>query len=77
MFDIKIEKKNKFLQVKKDIVQNFEKLSSKDTKILEKFIDENYNFDIKYKKFYKYKDDIFITDMDISDLRKKLFIYKI
>lgn len=77
MFDVKIEKKNKFSQVKKDIVQNFEKLSSNDTKFLEKYIDENYNFVIKYKKFYRYKDEVFMTDMDISDLRKKLFMYKI
>jgi hypothetical protein len=44
---------------------------------LEKIIEENYNFDIKYKKFYKYKDDIFMTDKDINDLRKKVFLYKI
>lgn len=77
MFDVKMEKKNKFSQVHKDIVQNYEKLSSKDTKIIEKYIDDKYNFSLKSKKFYRYKDDVFITDMDISDLRKKLFMYKI
>ncbi len=77
MFDIKIEKKNRFSQTKKDIVQNFEKLSSKDTKFLEQFIDDNYNFQIKNKKFYRYKDEVFITTMDISDLWKKVFLYKI
>ncbi|NDK07952.1 NOL1/NOP2/sun family putative RNA methylase [Candidatus Gracilibacteria bacterium] len=77
MFDVKMEKKNRFSQVNKDVVQNYEKLSSKDTKIIEKYIDDNYNFQIQSKKFYRYKDDIFITDMDISDLRKKLFMYKI
>lgn len=77
IFDVKIEKKNKFSQVKKDIVQNFEKLSSNDTKFLEKYIEDNYNFQIKYKKFYRYKDEVFITDMDISDLWRKLFMYKI
>jgi 16S rRNA (cytosine1407-C5)-methyltransferase len=77
LFDVKIDKKNKFAQVKKDIVQNFEKLSSKDTKFLEKYIEDNYNFSIKYKKFYRYKDEIFVTDMDISELWKKIFLYKI
>ncbi len=77
MFDVKIDKKNRFSQVQKDIVQNFEKLSSKDTKFLEKYIDDNYNFSIKYKKFYRYKDDVFMTDKDISDLWKKIFFYKI
>lgn len=77
IFDVKIEKKNKLLQVKKDIVQNFEKLSSNDTKFLEKYIEDNYTFNIKYKKFYRYKDDVYMTDMDISDLWRKLFIYKI
>jgi RNA binding exosome subunit len=77
LFDVKIDKKNKFSQVKKDIVQNFEKLSSKDTKFLEKYIEDNYNFSIKYKKFYRYKDEIFVTDMDISELWKKIFLYKI
>lgn len=77
LFDVKIDKKNKFLQVKKDIVQNFEKLSSKDTKFLEKYIDDNYNFELKNKKFYRYKDEVFITTMDISELWKKVFLYKI
>lgn len=77
LFDVKMEKKNKFSQVHKDIVQNYEKLSSKDTKIIEKYIDDNYSFSLKSKKFYRYKDDVFMTDMDISDLRKKLFMYKI
>ncbi len=77
LFNVKIEKKNKFLHWHKDIVQNYEKLSSKDTKIIEKYIEDNYSFFLKTKKYYRYKDDIFITDMDISDLRKKLFMYKI
>ena len=77
MFDVKMEKKNKFSQWHKDIVQNYEKLSSKDTKFIEKYIDDKYSFSLKSKKFYRYKDDVFMTLMDISDLRKKLFMYKI
>lgn len=61
----------------KDTIQNFEKLSSKDTKLIENFMENNFWYSTKHKKFYKYKDEIFMTNKNLEDLWRKLFFYKI
>ncbi len=77
LFDVKLERKKKKIHHNKDVIQNFEKLASKASKNIEKYIDENFDYLIKYKKFYKFKDEIYMINKDISELAKKLFFYKI
>ncbi len=61
----------------KETIQNFEKLSSKDTKLIEKSLETNFWYSAKWKKFYRYKDEIHMIDKSLEDLWKKIFFYKI
>jgi len=70
-----LEKNNKYIK-QKDVVQNYEKLSSKDMKMILKFIEDNFSYSLKEKKFFRYKDEIFIFDQNIDFLWKDLFFYK-
>lgn len=67
-----IEKKHQ-----KETIQNFDKLSSKDTKLIETFLENNFWYSTKHKKFYRYKDEIFMTNKSLENLWRKLFFYRI
>gem|GEM_PF-4532725 len=41
-----------------------------------KFIEDNFSYSLKEKKFFRYKDEIFIFDQNIDFLWKDLFFYK-
>ncbi|MDD3303146.1 MAG: hypothetical protein PHN31_06340, partial [Candidatus Gracilibacteria bacterium] len=70
-----LEKNNKYIK-QKDVVQNYEKLSSKDMKMILKFIEDKFSYSLKEKKFFRYKDEICIFDQNIDFLWKDLFLYK-
>lgn len=73
---IKSVKISENIKKQNEIIQNYEKLSSNDTKLIEKFLENNFWFNTKHKKFYKYKNEIFMTNKNIEELWRKFFYTK-
>jgi len=57
--------------------QNLEKLTKNEEYIINNYLKINTSFDIKSIYLYKFKWEIFLTTMNINNLKEKLFFYKI
>jgi len=69
----KWDKKEKIKYIK----QNIEKLSSSDSKKVENFFKQNFDFDISKYYLYHYKWEVQIIRKSLQDIWDKLFLYKI
>ncbi len=61
----------------KEIVQNFEKLSSKEIRLIESFLLDNFDYQNEKLRYYRYKSEIHVIDKNADDLWKKVFFYKV
>lgn len=61
----------------KEVIQNFDKLSSKDTKLIENYLEKTFWYHKKENRFYRYKDEIFMINKSLEDLWRKVFFFRI
>lgn len=61
----------------KSIRQNYEKLSSKETKVVQDFYHNTFGIDASDMYFYTYRGEVYITSKSIHHLWESLFVYQI
>jgi len=68
---MEIEKESKLVN------QNLAKISNKETRIIQEFFLDNFDYDISDKYLYRYHSDIMLCSQNIDNIWEILFLYKI
>ena len=61
----------------KHVRQNYEKLSSKDNKVIQSFYKNTFSVNIYHKRLYTYRWNIYLSNINIHDIWETLFFYQI
>lgn len=64
-------------QTPKQVNQNLEKISNKETKIIENFFQSRFAYDISHYHLYRYHGDIMMCNKNIEQMWDILFLYKV
>ena len=64
-------------QTPKQVNQNLEKISNKETKIIENFFQDRFAYDISDYHLYRYHGDIMMCNKNIEQMWDILFLYKV
>ena len=59
------------------VKQGFEKVPSKNIKLIENYFEEKFNFDLTSFNFYTYRDEVYITNKNLDSLGERFFFFNI